>query len=270
MTSGGVGGEMGVDCGNARAWRIAARGGMPGMRSPVLAELVALFAPPACAACRAPLDDAEEAVCGDCRRALPWLRGPRCRRCALPSPCAPCPAARAAFERAWAPLAYAGPARALVAALKFGGALALADLMAAQMATTAPAGLLGSGPGEADGSGGRRPVLVPAPAHPARARKRGFDQAERLARALSRRTGLPLDACLSRGGAAESQIGASRATRLRKGRVEIAARGPVPARALLVDDVHTTGATLNAAARALRDAGALDVAALTYVRTLKA
>jgi len=239
------------------------------VRSRVLAEVVALFAPPGCAACRAPLAGAAEAVCPGCRRALPWLHGPRCGRCGLPAPCRPCPAASAAFDRAWAPVAYAGPARALVAALKFEGALALADLMAAQIAAAAPPGLLRGTDGKAAGEGGAG-ILVPVPAHPIRARRRGFDQAERLAQALARRTGLPLDACLRRAGAAEPQSRATRAGRVRAGRIVLGATGPVPARPVLVDDVHTTGATLDAAARALKRAGARHVTAVTYARTLKA
>jgi predicted amidophosphoribosyltransferase len=227
------------------------------VRSRVLAEIVALVAPPGCAACRTPLAAAGDALCPACRRALPWLAGPRCARCALPAPCAPCPARGAAFARAWAPLEHAGPARDLVNALKFGGALALADLMAAQLAAGAPADLL------------EATTLVPVPAHPVRARGRGFDQAHQLARALARRTGLPLAPCLRRGGPAVRQLGASRRRRTAAGRLEVAAHGAVPERATLVDDVHTTGATLDACARALRRGGALEVTALTYARALK-
>jgi predicted amidophosphoribosyltransferase len=223
----------------------------------VFAEILALVAPPACAGCRSPLDPAREGLCPACRRALPWVGEPRCPRCALPAPCAPCPARGAAFARAWAPLAHAGPARALVNTLKFGGALALADLMAAQMAAGAPPWLAAGGP------------LVPVPAHPARARGRGFDQAHLLARALGRRTGLPVDPCLRRGGPARRQLGASRRRRVAAGRVDAVARGAVPESATLVDDVHTTGATLDACARALRLAGAREVCSITYSRTLK-
>jgi predicted amidophosphoribosyltransferase len=221
------------------------------------AELVAALAPPICPACRAPLPDAQALLCVPCRRALPWLDGPRCARCGLPEPCgARCPAHGAAFTRAWAPLAHEGPARALVAALKFRGAFPLADLMAAQIVAGAPPGLL-------DGA------LVPVPLHPARRRARGFDQAAQLAAALSRRGGLPLAPCLRRTGAATRQLGAGRRARLAAGRLAIEARGPVPARAVLVDDVHTTGATFEACARALRAAGAEHVAAVAYVRALR-
>jgi predicted amidophosphoribosyltransferase len=225
------------------------------------AELLAALAPPVCLACRAPLAPAGAQLCLDCRRALPWLPEPRCRRCGLPLPCAPrdgrCPAAASAFGRAWAPLAHDGPARQLVAALKFRGALPVAGLMAAQIAATVPRELL-------DGA-----VLVPVPLHPARRRTRGFDQAALIARALATRTGAPLHACLHRSGRPTRQLGADRAARrLAAKRHRLTVRGPVPAHALLVDDVHTTGATLDACAHALRAAGTRRVAALSYARTL--
>jgi predicted amidophosphoribosyltransferase len=182
-------------------------------------------------------------------------------------------------------MAYAGSARGLVAALKFDGALPIADLMAAQISAAAPGSLL-TPPrdtlSEREPAAGHPPSmpipppetgtlsLVPIPAHPAHARARGFDQARRLAEALSRRTGLPMDPCLHRAGSKTSQLGLTRRARLRAGGIEIAAAGPVPAQPVLVDDVHTTGATLEAAARALKDAGAGRIAAVTYARTTRA
>jgi predicted amidophosphoribosyltransferase len=221
------------------------------------AELLAALAPPACAACRAPLAPAQELLCRDCRRSLPWLADPRCARCGLPAPCRPCPAREAAYAGAWAPLAHDGPARALVAALKFRGALPVADLMAAQIAAGAPARLLDGG------------TLVPVPLHPARRRARGFDQAACIARALARRADLPLSPCLRRVGPATRQLGAARAALLSAGRLAIATMGPAPRLAVLVDDVHTTGATFDACAEALRRAGAERVVALAYARALR-
>ena len=228
------------------------------MLSRLADELLALLAPPACLACRRPLTGAGQQLCAPCRRALPWLPAPHCPRCALPSPCRPCPAAGAPFDAAWAPLVHAGAARTLVTALKFRGRLAVADLMAAQIAAGAPAGLLAP-----------PAVLVPVPAHPRRRRERGFDQAERLARALSRRSRLPVRAPLRRAPTAARQLGASRAARLAPERLKIAAAGPAPARVVLVDDVHTTGATLRACAAALRAAGAGRIACVTYARALR-
>jgi predicted amidophosphoribosyltransferase len=222
-----------------------------------LAELVALIAPPACAACRAPLAGAELRLCPACVRALPWLRGRPCPRCALPRHRgrSGCPAAGAAFAAAWAPLAYEGVARDLVAALKFRAAVQLADLMAAQVAAGLPAALR-----EVE-------AVVPVPPHRGRRRRRGFDPAGLLAAALARRLGLPLTPCLRRGGG-RRQVGAGRAARRDPRRLAVRAAGVVPAHALLVDDVHTTGATLDACARALRAGGCRAVVAVSYARTL--
>ena len=65
------------------------------------------------------------------------------------------------------------------------------------------------------------------------------------------------------------QVGASRAARLAPGRLNVVAAGPAPAEAVLVDDVHTTGATLRAGAAALRAAGAERVVCVTYARALR-
>ncbi|MDP1850738.1 MAG: double zinc ribbon domain-containing protein [Solirubrobacteraceae bacterium] len=228
----------------------------------MLAEVVALVTPPRCAACRAPAGRAAEVLCAGCRRALPWLRGPCCERCALPLPHARgrCPARDAAFDRAWAAVAYAGAARDAMHALKFCAARPLASVMAAQIAANAPPALLPAGPSDT--------VLVAVPPHPRRRRTRGFDPAELIAVALARRTGLPLHRALRRGRAASHQLGASREARRDAANLHFAARGPAPPRVALVDDVHTTGATLSACAAALRQAGSEHVAAVTWARTL--
>jgi ComF family protein len=220
----------------------------------VISELLAVAVPPACVACRLPLGRADLRLCAGCTRALPWLSGRLCPRCALPRHRRGCPAAGAAFARAWAPLAYDGVARDLVAALKFRGALSVATLMAAHVAANLARDLRGG-------------VLVPVPPHAGRRRRRGFDPAAELTGALAPRLGLPVARCLRRRDR-ESQLGATRAQRRRAGRLAIELRAPPPARVLLVDDVHTTGATLDACARALLAGGCDEVVAITYARTL--
>jgi predicted amidophosphoribosyltransferase len=150
-----------------------------------------------------------------------------------------------------------GVARELVAALKFRGALPLAGHMAAQMAANLPPPLRASAA-----------PLVPVPALPARRRRRGFDPAAEIAVALGRRLDRPVVRCLQRRDRHHRQVGAGRAARRAPGRLAVAVRGPPPALAILVDDVHTTGATLDACARALTAAGTVVVAALSYARTL--
>jgi ComF family protein len=227
------------------------------MSPALLTELVALVAPPACPACHAALSAARLRLCPDCAAALPWLPQGCCPACALPAHGGRrCPAAHAAFDRAWAPLAYDGVARRLVGALKFRGALPLADVMAAHIAANLPRDL-------------RRPVaIVPVPPQRARRRRRGFDPAHALSAGVARRLGVPLVPCLKRADRAHRQVGTGRRARRQAGRIAIELRSDPPARVLLVDDVHTTGATLEACARVLRAAGCRHVAAVTYARTL--
>lgn len=253
----------------------------------MLTEILALVVPPRCLACRAPGRSAVDILCGACRRALPWLEARCCERCALPLPHrVVCPARDAPFDAAWSAVAYEGVAREAMHALKFAAARPLAEVMAAQIAAMVPVALLPRRSADAsvapDARGVRArqwtdrfieaPVpdlaIVAVPAHPARRRSRGFDPAELLARALARRSGLPLAASLRRCAGAQRQLGADRQTRRDAARLGFEARGPAPLTAILVDDVHTTGATLSACAHALKRAGAQRVVALTWARTL--
>jgi ComF family protein len=205
-----------------------------------LRALASLLAPPVCAGCGCHAGRAEP-LCAACRLELRWLPG----------------VALAAGVSVFAPLAYEGPARAMVRALKFRGATLAAGAMAAQIRAGAPPGVLDRG------------VLVPVPLHPRRLRRRGFNQAERLAAALSCRTGLRVVSCLRRHGSPRTQVGRDRSARLAgvDGTVSVRGGAHIPIRAILVDDVVTTGATLAACASELRAAGATEVTAVAYART---
>jgi predicted amidophosphoribosyltransferase len=157
------------------------------------------------------------------------------------------------LDRVWSSASHEGAARDLVAALKFRRLLPLAGTMAERIAWLAPAGVLSG-------------TIVPVPTAPLRSLGRGFDPAAEIAAALAERSGLELSSCLARGGGGH-QVGRRRAERLgRPPRVRL--RDEAPRSVLLVDDVLTTGATLSSCARALRGAGAIRVAAITFTRRL--
>jgi len=216
-----------------------------------------LLAPPLCWSCHAPAARGS-ALCGACRAHLRFL--PRAPVALGDGPLG----GRTRGVEVWAPLAYDGPARELVKALKFQGATRLADQMAALIVANAPPGWLREAGGQA---GGRAPAFVPVPLHPARRRARPFNQAELIARAVGARLDLPVRDCLARSGAARRQVGRGRAERLRGPGGAIAAAEAVPSEAVLVDDVVTTGGTLAACADALRSAGAQHVTAIAFART---
>ncbi|MEV4418432.1 ComF family protein [Patulibacter sp. NPDC049589] len=220
--------------------------------------LAVLVVPERCLHCRAPAARAGALLCDGCRRALPWLGVGGCARCGLPGPCPPgrCPARGAAFRAAWAPLAYEGPARSLALAGKERAARRVASWFAAAMTARAPARVTGS-----------VQAVVPVPADPVRGRRRGEDHARLLAVAVAAALDVPCLPVLARPRAAVAQHHQSRAGRRRVPRPVLVA--PPPDRVLLVDDVHTTGATLRAAAAVLHDGGARRVTALTALRTLR-
>jgi ComF family protein len=144
----------------------------------------------------------------------------------------------------------------MVRALKFGGRVPIADVMAAQLASHAPPELL-------------RGTLVPVPVHDQHRRRRGLAHAHVLADALSRRTGLAMADCLQRSGDPRPQVGRGRRERMAgvAGAISLREGHEPPRRALLVDDVVTTGATIAVCAKALRVGGVERVAAIAYART---
>ena len=114
-------------------------------------------------------------------------------------------------------------------------------------------------------------IIVPVPAVLSRVRQRGFDQAELIAKALSIQLGMPYSPLLARTGK-HRQVGANRQQRLEQMQAEFRASNPSKtkhAHILLVDDVLTTGATIEAAAQILRQAGAGSITAATFALSLR-
>jgi len=168
-----------------------------------------------------------------------------CHFCATSLPAAPDLAPPPGIEACWSLVRYDGTGAELVAALKFAAHHDAVGLLGQAMARLVD-----------------RPIDVVtwAPTSPAHRRRRGFDQAEVLARSVSRHLDRPCRPLLTRT-STSAQTGSGRAARL-SGPAFVARRTP-PARTLVVDDVRTTGATLCAAADAMHHLGTTAVSALT-------
>jgi ComF family protein len=198
-------------------------------------------------------------LCPACATALPWLDD-ACRQCALPLPhpgiCGGCLSRPPPLDAARAAFLYAAPLDRLLPRFKFHQDLAAGRLLS-QLMAQAFAGVP------------RPQALVPVPLHRARLRRRGYDQALELARPLARALGLPLRADLLRrvrDTAAQSELDAADRRRNLRDAFAVHAGAVLPAHVALVDDVMTTGATLHAAAFALRRMGVRRVEAWVCAR----
>ncbi len=229
------------------------------MTSKLASTIRAAVVPPLCVCCLEP-ELSGAALCGGCRGRLRLVGDPRCGRCGAPGSgeCRECRGRALGFDRAWAAFRYEGAARDLVHALKARSLTAAGREMAVALAARAPSYMFDSR------------VLVPVPAHPSRSRREGFNQAAELVRALARIRRLERADVLLRLGN-RRQVGLERRARIENAKRSVTARpaaaqfGPVT----LVDDVYTTGATLDACAVALRDAGVGRIDALTFARAVR-
>ncbi|WP_425493493.1 ComF family protein [Marilutibacter chinensis] len=207
-----------------------------------------------------------DGLCAPCARALPWNRR-ACERCALPLPdgetgsnCGRCLRRPPPLDACHAAFVYGFPLDRLLPRAKFHDDLAAGHRLGGWMAAALAPALV---------TGGRPDAVVPVPLHRDRLRRRGYDQALELARPLAGRLGLPLhDGLLRRVRATRPQSRLDAAGRRRNLRAAFAveAAAILPAHVALVDDVMTTGATLHAAALALRRAGVARVDAWVCAR----
>ncbi len=199
-------------------------------------------------------------LCGPCAAALPALPA-ACPHCALPlaaavdagRPCGPCLRRPPPLQQVTAAFLYAAPVDGLLRRFKFHQDLAAGRLLAGLMQPVMAA----ADPPQA---------LLAVPLHTARLRRRGYDQALELARPLASALQLPLCHALRRARATAPQSELDAPARRRNLRAAFTVHGAVPAHVALVDDVMTTGATLHAAARALRRAGVQRVDAWVCAR----
>jgi ComF family protein len=210
-----------------------------------------------CALCGAAGGDRQ--ICGSCEAELPWLTRDRCAVCAVPlangAVCGACLDRPPRYARVVAAFSYAYPLDAVIRAYKYGGRLAHARLLGSALAAVATR--------DAD-------AIVAMPLSPARLAERGFNQAHEIARVVARARGIPLLPFACRkvvDTAPQARLPwKERAKNVRRAFVcdaDLAGR-----RIAVVDDVLTTGATLNELARVLRKAGAVEVSGWVVARTL--
>jgi len=232
---------------------------------PFLRALRDLILPASCIRCGVLLAG-EPGLCSDCWQALEFMAGQECCTvCAEPleeryadiqTVCRRCQAKPPWFDQTKAVLFYDEAARNLVLGLKYGDRLHAVPTLAKLMASSGATLLSGAD------------WIVPVPVHQSRLRQRRFNQSAELARAISKQAGVSVSYALKRVRATASQSG-GRAARYKNVADAFMVSKPeqfAGKSLVLVDDVLTTGATVNACAKALKQAGAARVSVVALAR----
>jgi ComF family protein len=237
-------------------------------------QAIRFLLPDNCAACGSPLaDDPIPHFCASCWETIPSLPQARCLRCDRPfaspvataySPnhvCHSCAKRPPSYTKAWTLYPYLPPLRDAICLYKYRGKLTLASPLVHLMINKLPP------LDDVD-------LVMPVPLHAQRLREREFNQSLFLADPVSRHLNAPLSYTnLVRVAPSPAQTTLSRKERLRNLRGAFALRRPElvsSKRILLVDDVFTTGATVNECAKTLRKSGSGDVFVVTLGRTMDA
>ena len=233
---------------------------------------LSFFYPEVCQVCTQERASVEECyVCGSCREDVEFIAEPFCQRCGMPCEgdvstsflCSDCREMTCYFSYARAAVAARGVVLDIIHRYKYSSAMWFEPFLASLLAQRAGPVLREQG----------WDMIIPVPLHPSREAERGFNQAERLARPLSKLTGIPLQTTrvLRRTRPTETQTRLSQTERAANVNRAFAVRkrGLVEGKRLvLVDDVRTTGATTNACAKVLLAAGAKEVCVWTVARAL--
>lgn len=200
-------------------------------------------------------------LCPRCQVDLPYHSLPRCAICAIPSThgaiCGACLKQTPSYTRSIAAFSYAFPIDALLQSLKYAGNLALTNILAdplSHLAATEP----------------RPDMIIAMPLHPARLRARGFNQALEIAKVIGKQLAIPLhaDVC-QRTRDTPPQVSLPWKERDKNIKGAFACEMNLSGKKIaLVDDVMTTGATLNELSKVLRKQGAAEISAWVVARTL--
>jgi len=225
---------------------------------PYLGALADLIYPQRCVSCERRANDV---LCFGCFEALPRIEKPVCHRCGAPTAfetyvCEECKSVDFGFASARAPLRYEGVGKKIVHALKYGGYTRVVDRLMVPLLLEALAGRDGLD------------LVVPVPLHRSRLRRRGFNQADLIAKGLSRQINVAASDKLEVVRRTRDQVELSGAGRRANVAGAFRARERVSGNVLLIDDVFTTGATMSECAGALRRSGAGEVHALSLCRTV--
>jgi ComF family protein len=222
-------------------------------------KFVHAFLPHHCVLCGA--STLNRLLCAGCDADLPHYGAPACPACALPAQggnlCGACLRHPPAFDRTLAAFSYRFPIDRLLHAFKYSGNLALIEVLAKPLARFAA-------------EHPKPDLLLPMPLHPERLKERGFNQSLEIAKTISRWLDIPLmaEAC-RRTRDTPSQAGLKWKERRRNVRGAFASDLDLAGKRIAVlDDVMTTGATLNEVSRILKGRGAAEVSAWVVARTL--
>ena len=245
----------------------------PTLVARLVQELTLFVYPPTCTGCGQPSHSNRlEPFCPDCLRTLEFISEPYCPVCGVPYAkgisnshlCGDCLAGIHYFDRARSTGSYRGSLREVLHRFKYGGRTSLARPLAHMLIA----------PGKHLARLHKIDRIIPVPLHPKRLRQRGFNQASLLARRLGSALKITVDyVSLRRSRWTEPQTGLTRRQRATnvKGAFSLKSSKNVKGKGILVvDDVLTTGETVNQCVRVLKkDGGAREVAVLTVARTVE-
>lgn len=216
--------------------------------------LLKLLYPPRCILCDEVLHLREHGCCSSCSAHLPWITGPVCMKCGKPVAsaeeeyCDDCMKYPHEFDCGAAPFTYTGRMVQSVVRMKFGNRRDYIAFYAEAMEPALQSRL----------ERWRPQAIIPVPMHPKKKRRRGYNQAELLAEELSRRTGIAYEGSLLRCvkmTAPQKQLGRMDRRKNLRGSFVMSRQRTGLERVLIVDDVYTTGSTIDEISRVLKEDG---------------